>query len=105
VRGVASGAGDREIDAAQLQLLDALRIVRELARRIDLDLVASLRVLLDLLAEELGRLLPRPPGWSVWLNLSTVCACAAGTSASDAASAAATAICCTNSLRFIGNPP
>ena len=51
--------GDREVDAAELQLLHALGIVGELAGRKHLHLVAALRVLLDLLAEQLGRLLPQ----------------------------------------------
>ena len=56
---VGAGAGHREVDAAELQLLDVLRVVGELACREDLHLVAALRVLLDLLREQLGGLLAR----------------------------------------------
>jgi hypothetical protein len=62
VGGVGPGAGYREVDAAELQLLDGLRVIGQLAGRIDLDLVTALGVLGDLLAEQLCRHVARTAG-------------------------------------------
>ena len=54
MRRVGAGAGDGEVDPAQRKLLDVLRIVAQLAAAEHLNLVAAVRVLLDLLREHLG---------------------------------------------------
>jgi hypothetical protein len=53
-------AGDRKVEAADLQLLHRLGVVRELAGMEHLNLVAALGVLLDLVGEHQRRLLAGP---------------------------------------------
>jgi hypothetical protein len=55
VRGVRAGGRDREVDAAERQLLDVLGVVAQLAAAEHLHLVAPLGVVLDLLGKHLGR--------------------------------------------------
>jgi hypothetical protein len=57
VRRVAAGGRDREVDAAQRQLLDVLRVVAQLAAAEHIHLVAALGEFLHLLGEDLGRCL------------------------------------------------
>jgi len=56
---VRAGRRHGEVDATELQLLDRLRVVGELSGGKDLQLVATLRVLLELLPEQLGGLVAR----------------------------------------------
>ncbi len=74
MRRVGARAGHGEVDAAELQLLDRLGVVRELARREHLHLVAPLVYCSTFCANISAAFWRRPPGWSVWLNFSTVCA-------------------------------
>jgi hypothetical protein len=58
MRRIAAGGRYREVDTAERQLLDVLRVVAQLAAAEDVDLVAALSQFLDLLREDLRRGLP-----------------------------------------------